>query len=146
MGENLPTEDEKLRAYSSITCNLRNIHHAMFPPSFGEKNEKLNSNLSFGGGVQRKKKTLDPNGNSKGENPLTSQKEKRKYMPKKTSKKKIAPKKQGKTHLTSKNKNREGQLPRGRSYNVAPKTFLRHHNHCSPTQPLLLNCFFAQVV
>jgi len=62
MGENLPTEDEN------------------FPPSFWKKNEKLNSNLSFGGGVQRKKKTLDPNGNSQGENPLTSQKEKRKKI------------------------------------------------------------------
>jgi hypothetical protein len=55
MGENLPTEDEKLRAYSSIMCNLRNIHYAMVPPSFGEKNEKLNSNLSFGGGGPKKK-------------------------------------------------------------------------------------------
>jgi hypothetical protein len=97
MGENLPTEDEKLRAYSSIMCNLQNIHYAMFPPSFGEKNEKLNSNLSFGGGgmgVQRKKKTLDPNGNSQGENPLTSQKEKRKKntCSRKLQRKKIAPK------------------------------------------------------
>jgi hypothetical protein len=47
MGENFPTEDEKLKAYSSIMCNLGNIHHAMFPPSFGEKNEKLNSNMSL---------------------------------------------------------------------------------------------------
>jgi len=97
MGENLPTEDEN------------------FPPSFWKKNEKLNSNLSFGGGVQRKKKTLDPNGNSQGENPLTSQKEKRKKIhAQENFKEKIAPKKQGKKHLTSKNKNREGQLPGGR--------------------------------
>jgi hypothetical protein len=31
-------------------------------------------------GVQRKKKTLDPNGNSQGENPLTSQKKKKKKI------------------------------------------------------------------
>jgi hypothetical protein len=48
----------------------------MFPPSFGEKNEKLNSNMSFGGRFQRRKKTPDPNGNSQRENPLTSHKEK----------------------------------------------------------------------
>ncbi len=65
MGENLPTEIEKLRAYSSVLWNLRNIHHAMFPPSFAEKNEKLNSNMSFWGGGPKKK-----------ENPLTSQIEK----------------------------------------------------------------------
>jgi hypothetical protein len=64
---------------------------------------------------------------------LTSQKEKKKkYKYKKTSKKKNCPQKTRK-HVTSKKKNRGEQLPRGRSYNVAPETFSRRHNHCSPT-------------
>jgi hypothetical protein len=62
-----------------------------------------------------------------------NRKNKEKTCSRKLHRKRIAPEKKGKTHLTSKKKNRGGQLPWGRSYNVAPITFWRRHNHCSPT-------------
>jgi hypothetical protein len=97
MGENFPIEDEKLKAYSSIMCNLWNIHHAMFPPSFGEKNEKLNSNMSLGVGGR---KPLTQMATPKEKTPWQAKKK----NTKKLQRKKIAPKKQGKTRNKQKEK------------------------------------------
>jgi hypothetical protein len=50
----------------------------------------------------------------------------------KHKKKKLTPKKQEQTHNKKKEKEK-GQLPWRWWYNVACTTFLRQHNHCSPT-------------
>ncbi len=57
-------------------------------------------------------------------------KKKENTCPRKLQRKKIAVIKQGKTHLTSKKKNRGGQLPQGWLYNVAHKTFIAPRHFC----------------
>ncbi len=95
-------------------CNLWNIHHAMFPPSFGEKNEKLNSNMSLGGwgGSKEKRKPLIQMATPKETTSWQAKKgKKKKIHAQENFKEKNCPPKKRKTQLTSKKKNRGGQLP-----------------------------------